>query len=423
MHVLYRVLNLRKCIRRWPYSFEFNVETFKFRSSSTISRTGFDNYEKARISWNVEIPENFNFAADVLDNWADKEKTGERSNLIPAFWFAFEDGRQLKWSFQDFQRETMRTACMLEKQCGLKKSDIVMVMLPKMPEFWLVNIAAIRIGFILSPGSMMLTAKDIAYRFSALKPSCIIAHETVVDLIDQVAVCCPSLKTKIVVSSTTRRNTGWLDFHSLYKNANANHKCAETKSNESMMVFFSSGTTGLPKMIEHSHRSYGIALAATGRYWLDLTRENILWNMSDTGWAKTAYSNIFAPWSCGACVFVHQMSRYSPDTALKILSQFPIDTLCAPPLAYRTMVQENITSHHFPKLTHCVSAGEALNPEIIRLWERATNLKIYEGYGQTETILLIGMFKCLDYKPGSIGKPVPGIDVVVRNNILSFLTQ
>ncbi|XP_054706282.1 acyl-coenzyme A synthetase ACSM3, mitochondrial-like isoform X2 [Uloborus diversus] len=385
------------------------------RSFSSDSRVGFNDYEKERKSWNVEIPEKFNFASDVIDAWAQREKNGQRSDETPAFWFVYENGDEIKWSFQDLKRETERTANFLESGCGIRRGDNVIVMLPKIPEFWLVNIAAIRIGFILSPASMQLTAKDVSYRLSALKPSCIIAHESATEIFDQVSSSASGLRTKISVSSKSNRieKAGWVDFHSVIEGVEAKHKCADTKSDESMMIFFTSGTTGNPKMVEHSHSSYGIALADAGKYWQDLTDQNIIWNLSDTGWAKTAYSNLFTPWPWGACVFVHEMRRFSPVLTLEVLSKYPIDTLCAPPLAYRMMVQQDMQKYEFCKLSHCLSAGEALNPEVIKQWITLKGLKIYEGYGQTETVMLTGMFKCLDFKPGSLGKPAPGMDLVI----------
>lgn len=380
------------------------------------SRVGFDDYENEVANFSFHPPEKFNFASDVIDAWALKEKSGERKTYPPAFWYVRESGEEIKWSFQELSEESKRTANALELYCGLNRGDHVIVILPKIPEFWLVNLAAIRTGTILSSATMMLTAKDIAYRFKTFRPICIIADESIAATVDQAASSCSTLKTKVLVSSQRNRRPGWLDFHSLHESVSSDHKCAETRFDENMMVFFTSGTTGMPKMVIHTHGSYGFCLGITGKYWLDLTQNNIIWNLSDTGWAKTAYSNIFAPWSRGAGVFVHQMTRFSPSLVIEVLSNYPIDTMCAPPTAYKMLIQEKLEDAKFKKLEHCLSAGEALNPEVIKKWISLTGVRIYEGYGQTETVLLVGMYKCIEYVTGSIGKPCPGFTIAVVND-------
>ncbi|GFS51168.1 acyl-coenzyme A synthetase ACSM3, mitochondrial [Trichonephila clavipes] len=149
------------------------------------------------------------------------------------------------------------------------------------------------------------------------------------------------------------------------------------------------------------------------RHWHDLTSDCILWNLSDTGWAKTAYGTLFSPWLAGSCVFIHEMPRFSTSLTLQTLAKYPIDTFCAPPTAFRALVQEDLKAYEFPKLEHCVSGGEALNPEVLKSWQDGTGLKIYEGYGQTEMVIAIGTFRCIEHKPGSLGKPAPTLDIVI----------
>lgn len=379
-----------------------------------VSRTGFDDYEKERASWNVIIPETFNFASDVLDVWAQKETLGQRTTSIPAFWFVYEDGREIKWSFGDLHRESKRVANALAK-CGVGRGDNVMIMLPKIPEFWLINIAAMRIGCVLCAATTQLTMKDIAYRIDLFKPSCFIAHESISSLVSEAAQSSANAILKIQVSDkqTEKKNSEFCEFHELREAAEPYHECVKSNSDETMMVFFTSGTTGYPKMVEHTHSSYGIGHESVGKYMLDLTSENIMWNISDTGWAKTAYSNIFAPWRRGSCVFVHQMPRFNSKQTLETLCKYPIDSFCAPPMAYRTMVQEDLKSYKFNKLEHCITGGETLNPEVNRRWHAGTGLHIYEGYGQTESVILCGMFKCIKNKIGSMGKPSPGVNLAI----------
>jgi acyl-coenzyme A synthetase/AMP-(fatty) acid ligase len=178
------------------------------------------------------------------------------------------------------------------------------------------------------------------------------------------------------------------------------------------MCYFTSGTTGYPKMTMHAH-GYALAHKSTGAYWLDLTPDDLHWNISDTGWAKAAWSSYFAPWIIGSAIFVHQTNGFSARRCLDLLQEHPVTTMCGAPTIYRMLVQEDLSRRDFAALRHCVAAGEPLNPEIISTWRRATDITIRDGYGQTETVLLCGNYPFLDVKPGSMGRPAPGIDLAV----------
>ncbi|KAJ3595610.1 hypothetical protein NHX12_004913 [Muraenolepis orangiensis] len=304
-----------------------------------------------------KISEHFNFASDVLDKWAEKEKAGGRASN-PALWI---------------------------------------------PEWWLVNIACLRTG------TSQLTARDILHRLQTSGAKCVVTDEALAPLVDEVAPQCPDLNLKIIVSDSNSRRDGWRNFQDLM----SDHDCVRTGSEHPMSIFFTSGTTGSPKMTQHSHCSYGIGLTVNGKHWLDLTSRDVLWNTSDTGWAKTAWSSVYGAWIQGACVFVHRMPRFDASTVLETLSKFPITTFCTAPTAYRMLVQEDMSKYSFGSLQHCVGAGEPINPEVLQTWKEATGLHIYEGYGQTETVLIAGTFKGMDIKPGSIGKASPAYDVQI----------
>ncbi|KAK1344419.1 hypothetical protein QTO34_013113 [Cnephaeus nilssonii] len=194
----------------------------------------------------------------------------------------------------------------------------------------------------------------------------------------------------------------------MMKCATDNHTCVETRHDETMAIYFTSGTSGSPKMTAHTHSSYGLGLSVNGRFWLDLTPSDVMWNTSDTGWAKSAWSSVFSPWIQGACVFAHRLPQFEPTSILQTLSKFPITVFCSVPTVYRMLVQNAMTS-----LKHCVSAGEPMSPEVIEQWRSRTGLEIYEGYGQTETVLICGHFKGMKIKPGSMGKPSPAFDVKI----------
>jgi acetyl-CoA synthetase/medium-chain acyl-CoA synthetase len=188
---------------------------------------------------------------------------------------------------------------------------------------------------------------------------------------------------------------------------------ADTASDENAICYFTSGTTGYPKMAMHTHASYPLAHETTGRFWLDQRPNDLHWNISDTGWAKAAWSSYFGPWYCGSAVFVHHTEGFDPVRALQLLQRYPITTVCGAPTLYRMLVLQDLTAYRFPALRHCVAAGEPLNPEVIATWKERTGLTIRDGYGQTETVLLCGSFPCLEPRPGSMGKPAPGIDLHV----------
>uniref|UniRef100_UPI003AAC4940 acyl-coenzyme A synthetase ACSM3, mitochondrial n=1 Tax=Centroberyx gerrardi TaxID=166262 RepID=UPI003AAC4940 len=370
----------------------------------------FSDYESIRLDFNPQIPEYFNFARDVLDKWAEKEKDGERA-ANPALWWVNDRKEEIRWTFEELGFQSRKLANVLSGACQLTKQDRLLLLLPRVPEWWLVNIACLRTGTVLLPGTSQLTARDIFHRLQTSGAKCVIADESLAPLVEAVASQCPSLHSKILVSD--KRRDGWSNLHDLMNNVSSDHECAKTRSVDPMTIFFTSGTTGSPKMTQHSHCSYGIGLTVNGRYWMDLTDQDVLWNTSDTGWAKSAWSSVYAPWIQGACVFIHQMPRFNNSTVLETLSNYRISTFCTAPTAYRMLVQEDMSKYNFRSLQHCLCAGEPINPEVMKKWKEATGLDIYEGYGQTETVLIAGTFKGMKIKPGSFGKASPAYDVQV----------
>ncbi|XP_032699861.1 acyl-coenzyme A synthetase ACSM4, mitochondrial isoform X2 [Lontra canadensis] len=364
------------------------------------------------------LPKNFNFAGDVLDQWSQKEKTGERP-ANPALWWVNGKGDEVKWSFEELGSLSRKAANVLTNPCGLKRGDRVAVILPRIPEWWLVNVACMRTGLVFMPGTTQLRAKDILYRLQASKAKCIVASEEVVPAVESIISECPDLKSKLLVSPHSQ--SGWLSFQELFQSASAEHNCVETGSQEPMAIYFTSGTTGSPKMAQHSQSSLGIGYTLCGRYWLDLKSSDIMWNMSDTGWIKAAIGSVFSTWLQGACVFVHRMAQFDTDTFLDTLTTYPITTLCSAPTVYRMLVQKDLKRYKFKKLRHCLTGGEPLNPEVLEQWKAQTGLELYEGYGQTEVGIICANQKGQEIKPGSMGKGVLPYDVQIideNGNIL-----
>uniref|UniRef100_A0A8C3XUK4 medium-chain acyl-CoA ligase n=1 Tax=Chelydra serpentina TaxID=8475 RepID=A0A8C3XUK4_CHESE len=354
-----------------------------------------------------QVPEYFNFASDVLDKWSQMEKVKSLPSK-PAFWWVNGRGNEVRWSFEELGFHSRKVANVLSDICGLQKGDRVMLILPRIPEWWLVNVACLRTGIVLILGTSQLTAKDILYRLQASKAKCIITNDMVASAVDAVASDFQFLKTKLIVSEG--RRDGWLNFNELYKAQPADHICVKTKIQDPMVIYFTSGTTGSPKMAEHTQGSLGDNLQL--EYWLDLTPEDIMWCSSDTGWIVASLGSVLDPWVFGSCVFVHSLPQVESTTILNTLSRFPITALFGAPTLFRMLVQHDFTSYKFMSLQHCVSGGEPLNPEVMEQWKRKTGLTIYEIYGQTETVLC-SVFKGMKIKPGSMGKAVPLYDVQI----------
>ncbi|XP_069066372.1 acyl-coenzyme A synthetase ACSM3, mitochondrial isoform X1 [Pleurodeles waltl] len=409
LHTLKHLMRKRTPVTTWR-SFH--------KSYKACVAQNFSDYESIKQNYKSEVPEYFNFASDVLDNWTRMEKDGKKPSN-PALWWIDDEGSEVKWSFEELGVFSKKVANILSDACGLKKNDRVIVILPRIPEWWLINVACIRAGIVLIPATSQLTAKDIHYRLQASKAKCIITSDTLAREVDSVVSDCHFVKTKLIVPEG--RLDGWLNFKDLFKAACEDHTCVKTKSEDPMTIFFTSGTTGFPKMAQHTHCSYGIGHVVTGRYWLDLTPSDIIWTFSDTGWAKCAWTNVFAPWIQGSCVFIHRMHRFDAPTVLNVLCNYPITTFCMAPTGYRMLVQHNVAGYKLKSLKHCVTGGEPLEPYVLKQWSAQTGLDLYEGYGQTESVLVCGTFKGMKIKPGSMGKPAPGYDVQIideNENIL-----
>jgi len=369
---------------------------------STTGKMNMTDYDKEYAAFQWEVPEYYNFAGAVIDKWAeDPEKL--------AMLWVDDDGHEARKTFRDLSLASKRLANVLSDQ-GVRQNDVVLVILPRNIEWWETFTACIRMGAMVAPGTTQLTAKDIKFRCNKAEAACIITNPEIAARFDEVAVECPTVKSRIVI---TEPRDEWLFYSDAVAAASVDFETAKTRSDDNCIVYFTSGTTGFPKMALHTHASYPIGHQVTGRYWLDLREDDMHWNVSDTGWAKAAWSSYFGPWNMGAAQFIHHTDRFDPKKTLELLSQYPVTTMCGAPTIYRMLVLQDLSRYRFAHLRHCVGAGEPLNPEIIEVWKKATGCTIRDGYGQTETVLLCGSFPCLEPKFGSMGKPTPGIDLQV----------
>lgn len=363
--------------------------------------SGINDYAAARADFNWQPPEKFNFARDVIDEWA------KDSECMALHWVD-DHGNEKTRTFAELSRRSCQLANALSA-AGVKRGDTVVVMLGRQIEWWEILTACLRMGAVCSPGTSQLSPKDIAYRMNAAQAVCFITDPGNATKLEEVAGECETLRAQILIEA---ERDGWLNYDQIVDSASDSFEAADTAFEEDALCYFTSGTTGYPKMTIHCH-GYGLAHQITGKYWLDLTVDDLHWNISDTGWAKAAYSSYFGPWNQGATLFVHHSPVFDAMKTLALLEQYPVTTMCGAPTVYRMLVLQELSGYNFQHLRHCVGAGEPLNPEVIETWQRATGLVIRDGYGQTESILLCGNYPFMEPRFGSMGKPSPGVEMAI----------
>ncbi|MDI3280681.1 MAG: AMP-binding protein [Bacillota bacterium] len=358
--------------------------------------------EYRRFQW--AVPEKFNFALDVLDAWAEKRPKDAALFLVD------DEGREERLTFAALKERSRQAGAALHG-LGIAPGEPVFIMLPRVAAWWEVLLGCLKAGAVAMPGTTQLKPRDIVYRLKASQARIAVTDRENAGKFLEAKAEYPELRFLVVVGE---KMEGALDYEELLAEAEAGWQPKRGESGDPAMLYFTSGTTGYPKMVLHTHASYGYGHLVTGKYWLNLGPDDLHWNMSDTGWAKAAWSSFFGPWHMGATVFVHKATgKFNPTRTLEILARYPITSICASPTIYRLFVQEDLSRYRFPHLRSCVAAGEPLNPEVIRIWQEATGLEIRDGYGQTETVLLVGNFPGEPVKAGSMGKPAPGFEVEI----------
>ncbi|HEY7342687.1 MAG TPA: AMP-binding protein [Ktedonobacterales bacterium] len=369
------------------------------------------DYDEERRDFRWQVADDFNFAIDTIGRWA------EDADKLAMLWIG-QDGREERYTFAAFDEQSSRVAHAL-KTLGIQKGERALLMLPRVPEWWEVMLGLMKLGAIGIPCTTLLTPKDIQYRAEIAEAVALITDQAGAAKLAQVREQCPTIRTVMVVDEPGAEcPEGCVGYHPAVDVAAPTWYDRVTTSSDPCLIYFTSGTVGYPKMVLHTHASYPVGhTAVTGRYWLDLRPDDLHWNLSEMGWAKAAWSNFFGPWGNGAALFIQDArGKFDAAETLALLQRYPISTFCAPPTAYRLLVQQDLSSVKFPALRHCVGAGEPLNPEVIDSWRTATGLTIHDGYGQTETVLLCGNFPGMEVRPGSMGKPSPGFDVAVIDN-------
>lgn len=354
------------------------------------------DYDTAYAGYQTPQFDNFNWALDFFDQEA-------RDNQTPALWVVEEDGSEQKISYADMAARSSQVAQYLE-DCGVKRGDRVLLMLPNRVELWEIMLAGIKLGAVLVPTTMLVSTADLQDRMERGQVKHVIAQVSEAHKFEGIT----GNFTRIAVGGSI---DGWRDFTECRQVLSVFAPKGVTRAGDPLLLYFTSGTTARPKLVLHSHQSYPAGHLST-MYWIGLEKGGVHWNISSPGWAKHAWSCFFAPWNAGATVFIYNYERFSAKAALETVQRCGVTSLCAPPTVWRMLIKEDL-SQWKPPLRELVGAGEPLNPEVIEQVERAWGIRIRDGFGQTETTAQIGNPPGQLVKPGSMGRPLPGYKIAL----------
>jgi acetyl-CoA synthetase len=338
----------------------------------------------------------FNWALDYFDVYA-------RANDKPALWIVDENGPEIKLSFAEMSRRSNQVANFF-REWGVRRGDRILVQLSNHVAMWEIMLAAIKLGAIVIPAATQLTVDDLRDRLERGQARLVVTQLGLVDRFSSLS----GTYIRIVVGGEEK---GWIPHPQAYDHSPDFTPDGDTNANDPLMLYFTSGTTALPKLVLHTHQSYPVGHLAT-MFWIGIRSDDVHFNISTPGWAKHAWSSFFAPWNAGATIFVHNYDRFNAKRTLDMVARCGVTTMCAPPTVWRLLILENLQS--FPvKLRELASAGEPLNPEVIERVRAAWNITIRDGFGQTENVLLLGNFPGQRVKPGAVGQPSPGHEIVL----------
>lgn len=394
------------------------------------------NEQNLLDTFSVEYPDTFNFGYDVVDDIAVNDP--DRMAMI----WCNPEGEEHLFTFADMKYWSDKTANFLQ-DLGVGRGDMVMVILRRHYQFWFVATALHKLGAVMVPATFMLKEHDLEYRLNEAGITTIIATDVgdITEVCDKVENLCPTLTNKIIVNGgggglsprnengeleleliggpvgaelsgaeglcrASANRDGWLDFNTIVRETSADFTPVKTSASDPMLMYFSSGTSGNPKMVLHDS-SYALAHLLTAKHWHNVDSNGVHFTIADTGWGKAVWGKFYGQWLMEACVLTYDFDRFSADEILSLIPHYQLTTFCCPPTMYRLMMQCDVDSYDLSTLKHLSTAGEALNPDIFEFWLEHTGLTIYEGFGQTETVVSIGNLTNSSPRSGSMGKPVP----------------
>lgn len=394
-------------------------------------------------TFSVHYPDNFNFGYDIVDDIAMNDP--DRRAMI----WCNPEGEEHIFTFADMKRWSDKTANFLVDQ-GIKRGDYVLVVLRRHYQFWFVATALAKIGAVMVPATFMLKEHDLEYRLNGASISSIICTSVgeISQIADNVIDECPTVTSRILVNGagggTTKyddegnliavagtvgaalsgeegicaasiERKGWADFNSGVRAASEVFERRDTAAADPMLMYFSSGTSGNPKMVLHNS-GYAVAHLITAKHWHNVQPDGVHFTIADTGWGKAVWGKYYGQWLMEACVLTYDFDRFNAGEILSLISKYQVTTLCCPPTMYRLMMSENFDAYDLSSLQYSTTAGEALNPDLFNFWKEHTGLTIFEGFGQTETPLTIANLKHSTPRSGSMGKPVPLYDVEIQRD-------
>ena len=372
-----------------------------------LKQTHFESVEDYNKNLEFIIPENFNFAYDVMDVWAEEKPEG-----LAILW-TNDQGEEIRTTFAELKEQTDQAASYL-MSLGIGKNDPVMLILKRRYEWWVIMLALCKIGAIVIPATHMLTKKDIIYRNTRASVKAIICVDDpyVTEQIKLAMADSPTVKQYITVTDHGKPiPEGFRDWQSEWKQAPKFVRPAFVNENDdTMLMYFTSGTSGEPKMVAHDYL-YAMGHLTTGVFWHNLHEGSLHLTVADTGWGKAVWGKFYGQWFAGATVFVFDHEKFNADTLLRQIEKYKVTSFCAPPTIYRFMIREDLSKYDLSSLEYCTTAGEALNPAVFDKFYEKTGIRMMEGFGQTETTMTLGTFPWMTPKPGSMGMPNAQYDI------------
>ena len=379
-----------------------------------LPRVDFDSYEDFKKNFTINVPDDFNFGFDIVDGWAENEPG--KTALV----WCNDHGEEHIFTFNDVKAYSNRI-CNYLKSLGLRKGDKVMLIMKRRYEYWMTATALHKMGIVMIPASFQLTEKDLIYRINAagVKMIIIAPDDNIISHVENSLDQCPTLQYKAMVHEPGAGREGWIDYRSAFL-AHSDVFTRPTGEDAVMakdptILYFTSGTTGMPKMVQHI-QSYPLGHILTAKYWQQVEDNGLHLTVSDSGWAKFSWGKIYGQWISGSGILGYDMDKFDSDKLLRVIEKYKITTFCAPATMYRFMIKEDLTKYDLSSIHHCCMAGEPLNPVVFEQWEQLTGHKLYEGFGQTETPVLLANFEWIEPKPGSTGKPSPIFDIQLIND-------
>ena len=374
-----------------------------------LSQTEFQSYQDFTDNFKIHIPDNFNFAFDVVDEIA--RLTPDKIAMV----WCDDKGAEEVFTFAQMKKYSSKAANFF-MSVGIVKGDPVMLIMKRRFEFWFCILALNKIGAITIPATHLLSPKDIVYRTEAadIKMIVCVSEAEVINHIEEAEDKSTPFKVKALIGADRE---GWLNFNAGMESSSDEFNrpigAQATNNDDIMLLYFTSGTTGMPKMVNHNY-IYPLGHILTAKYWQNVQDNGLHFTVADTGWAKSAWGKLYGQWLSGSAVMTYDFDKFVPKHMMEVIEKYKVTTFCAPPTIYRFLIKEDLTKFNLSALKYCVVAGEPLNPEVYKQFMEATGIKLMEGYGQTECTVALATYPWMNPKPGSMGKPSPGyrIDLV-----------